>query len=104
MRPRWCHSSFETALARLLRMRSGILLYRPVPWVFELHGDEVGGARAVAGGNAAKRAVERFRRFCIVNRRQKLRRGPVRRDLVGQDTKAVAALLGAGCARERHRL
>jgi hypothetical protein len=23
MKPHWCHSSFETPLARLLRMRSG---------------------------------------------------------------------------------
>jgi hypothetical protein len=33
-----------------------------------------------------------------------LRRRPVRRDLIGQNTNAIAALQGAGCARERHRL
>ena len=77
-----------------------------MPRILQLHRDEVGGARAVAGGDAAKRAGEGFRWFCVVDLRQPPFRGPVRRDFIGQNTNAVAALrapaaLANVTARER---
>jgi hypothetical protein len=44
--------------------------------VFELHGDEVGGARSVAGADPLKRFVQGSRRLPIPDRREQMLSGP----------------------------
>ena len=39
----------------------GLSLRRPVPWVFQLHRDEIGRARPIAGCNSLQGVVQRFR-------------------------------------------
>ena len=38
-----------------------------MPRILQLHRDEVGRARAVAGRDAVKRVVQRFRWFCVAD-------------------------------------
>ena len=63
-----------------------------LPRIFELHGDEVGCAHAVAGRNSLKSLVQGYCRWPISDRLNLMLRGPVRGDLIGQDADAGAGL------------
>ena len=73
------------------------------PRVFELHGDEVGCAHSVAGGDPLKRFVQGSCRLPIPDRRKQTLRRPARGDLIGDNADAVAGLLRTVSAGERHR-
>ena len=68
----------------------------PEPWIFELHGDEVGCGSSVADGDPVKGVVQGACRLSIPDRRNQALRGPARR-------RPDRGRCGCRCASAAHR-
>jgi len=75
----------------------------PMPGIFQLHGDHVGGISSVAGFDGEQRVVQRLCRWQRADRGQPSPRGPVGCDLLGQDAQAATGRQRPGGAGKGHR-